>query len=360
MFYTWGQSAAGNQFDPGFGKQVQWDIPLLEGYAHEFLTNTSGQPGTHHRQGIINPDAVARIQRFNPQAVLVFGWAYTSHLKIIRHFKNKLPVLFRGDSTLLDERPGWKAVARYWFLRWVYKHIDKALYVGKNNYAYFRKFGLRPVQLVWAPHAVDNDRFMGNDAAYRQEALVRRIRLHIRETDFVFLFAGKLEPKKDPFLLLEAFMTAGFNDVVHLVFAGNGILEEALKANAASDVRIHFLDFQNQQAMPALYRLADVYVLPSKGPEETWGLAVNEAMACGRAVIVSNKCGCAPDLVEDAVNGYVFTAGDAKALASKMHLLYQGQIQATVDAGSFPQKNQAVFAGSSLPCGRDPCMFTVG
>jgi glycosyltransferase involved in cell wall biosynthesis len=57
-----------------------------------------------------------------------------------------------------------------------------------------------------------------------------------------------------------------------------------------------------------------VFVLPSRDPD-TWGLVVNEAMSVGKAVIVSDKCGCWIDLVEGGNNGYVFPAGDANALA---------------------------------------------
>jgi glycosyltransferase involved in cell wall biosynthesis len=64
--------------------------------------------------------------------------------------------------------------------------------------------------------------------------------------------------------------------------------------------------------MPVVYRLADVFVLPSKGPGETWGLSVNEAMACAKPVIVSDKCGCAADLVHE--NGFVFSAMNQREL----------------------------------------------
>ncbi len=62
--------------------------------------------------------------------------------------------------------------------------------------------------------------------------------------------------------------------------------------------------------MPILYRLGNVFCLPSKGPGETWGLAVNEAMASSRPVIVSNKVGCAADLVSEGANGYLFNYND--------------------------------------------------
>lgn len=323
VFYTWSQISTGKRFDPGFGREVEWDIPLLEGYAYEFLGNTSAQPGSHHFRGIVNPDAIAKIESFEPDAILIFGWAFVSHLRIMRYFKNKIPVIFRGDSTLLDEKKGLKTLARYWFLRWVYSHIDKALYVGKSNYDYYIKFGIKPAQLVWAPHAVDNQRFIVHNKDYTLQARTIRQSLNIGEADFVFLFAGKFEPKKDPELLLNSFLRSGLGKSVHLVLAGNGVLEESLKIKSKDAVNVHFLGFQNQQAMPALYRVGDVFVLPSGGPGETWGLAVNEAMACSRPLIVSDKCGCAADLVENGVNGNIFAAGNEDDLIEKMVSSYQ-------------------------------------
>ncbi len=147
VFYTWHQSQAGLKYDPGFKKTIQWDLPLLEGYDFTFVRNISKDPGTHHFKGLVNPSLNEEIAAWEPDAVLVFGWSFTSHLKCIRHFHNKIPVLFRGDSTLLDEAKGVKTFLRRLFLKWVYAHVNLALYVGTNNKAYFLKHGLKEHQL---------------------------------------------------------------------------------------------------------------------------------------------------------------------------------------------------------------------
>jgi glycosyltransferase involved in cell wall biosynthesis len=78
------------------------------------------------------------------------------------------------------------------------------------------------------------------------------------------------------------------------------------------------MPFHNQSEMPLLYQMSDVFVLPSKGPGETWGLAVNEAMASGCAIIVSDKAGCASDIVKNNVNGFVFHSESAFELGLAM------------------------------------------
>jgi glycosyltransferase involved in cell wall biosynthesis len=317
VFYTWGGSVLANKYDPGFGKVITWDIPLLEGYDSQFLDNSARHPGSHHFRGIVNPDIIRRIDAFRPDAILVFGWSYSSHLMVLRHYKGKVPVFFRGDSTLLDDRRDLRALARNLFLGWVYRHIDKAFYVGTNNRAYYTKMGLSDGQLVKALHAVDNSFFCDADGAYQEKADQWRTELGISPGALVFLFAGKLERKKSPDLLIEVFEESAFPFEAHLILVGNGELESSLKSRATRET-VHFLGFQNQRMMPVVYRLGDVFVLPSEGPKETWGLAINEAMASGRPVLASTKCGASIDLIRDGVNGFMFKAGDAADLSAKM------------------------------------------
>lgn len=313
VFYTWGQTEQGSVYDPDFKKEFKWDIPLLDGYEKEFIENISNEPGAGHFNGIKNKDLIQCIDAYEPNALLVYGWSFQSHLQILRHYAGKKKILFRGDSTLLDEQSGVSArkIFRRLFLTWVYRHVDFALYAGSANKAYYQAHGLKESQLVYAPHAVANGRFNDADGTQAAKANAWREELGISPDEIVFLFAGKIEPKKDPKLLIEAFSSLSSADL-RLIIVGNGILEQELKDRAATDQRIIFLDFQNQQQMPVIYRLGDVFVLPSIGPGETWGLAVNEAMASQRPVIVSSKCGCAQDLVRG--NGIIFEAGSKQDL----------------------------------------------
>ncbi|MEJ8816948.1 glycosyltransferase family 4 protein [Lacibacter sp. H407] len=335
VFYTWGQTEHGFVYDPDFKKEFKWDIPLLDGYDKEFVENISKQPSAGEFKGIKNADIFQRIDRYNPDALLVFGWSFHSHLQVLRRYNGKKKILFRGDSNLLDEKQGVspKKILRRLFLRWVYRHIDIAMYTGEANKAYYKVHGVDDTQLVYAGHAVDNDRFFDADGVYTSNAKALRNELGIAQDELVFLFAGKLEPKKDPGLLIDAFLRLSQHQV-RLIMVGNGVLEQELKQKAADDSRIVFLGFQNQQQMPVIYRLGDVFVLPSKGPGETWGLCVNEAMASGRPVIVSDRCGCAGELISG--NGKAFRAGDLHALYNTM-LFFAEHREALVEMGNLSQ-----------------------
>jgi len=308
VFYTWSQSQHGAKYDPGFGRVINWDIPLLDGYEYEFVENIAKEPGSHHFKGINNPSLNEKLKDWQPGAILIIGWNFISHLRCMRYFKRKVPILFRGDSTLLDEQPGLKKQLRRVFLKFVYSFVDYAFYVGSNNKKYFLKHGLKEEQLHFAPHAIDNDRFTDNEAEQLEKVKAWKKELGLNNNDFVLLFAGKFESKKDPALILE--LAASITDPkVKFIFIGNGILESELKSAALPDKRILFLDFQNQKMMPVVYRMSDIFILPSKGPGETWGLAINEAMACARTVIASDKVGCAVDLISNK-NGYVIKGRD--------------------------------------------------
>ena len=321
VFYTKGKE---NEYlpDTGFGKTIVWDIPLLEGYPYEWVKNTAANPGSHNFKGIVNPDLIGLINEWQPDALLVYGWAYSSHLKVLRYFKNKIPIYFRGDSTLLNKTGGIRETLKYIYLNWIYKHVNNAFYVGTNNKSYFKKYGLKETQLIFAPHAIDNERFK---KTHKQKAADFRESLGIPDGAILILYAGKFEHVKNVELLLSAFIQLHKADV-HLLLVGNGIKENILreKANNSSLTgNIHFSDFKNQSFMPVLYQAANLFCLPSLS--ETWGLAVNEAMACSTAVLVSDKVGCAVDLVENNYNGLVFKSESVDELIHSLQILTQSK-----------------------------------
>lgn len=318
VFYTWGESVLHDKYDPGFGKNISWDIPLLNGYEYNFVQNVAKDPGSHHFTGIDNPTLINEIKEWKADAILVYGWRFKSHLKVMRYFHGRLPVFFRGDSTLLSKRNGIHSLIRKYFLRWVYSHVDKAFYVGSHNKSYFKQHGLNETGLMFAPHAVDNERFADESGLYQAKAAEWRKHLGIDTDDLVIVYAGKLEPVKNLGWLIE--VIRGSDEIpVKVLFVGNGSSEKELKEKAYGDSRFIFTDFQNQQQMPIVYRLGQAFILCSHS--ETWGLSINEAMASGRTIFVSENCGCATDLVKNGINGYIFNVDDKISLINRIEEL---------------------------------------
>lgn len=324
VFYTWSQSTE-EVADIDFGKKITWDIPLLEGYQYEVVENTSLEPGPHNRKGIDCPKLIDTIKKWSPDALMIYGWNYKAHFDAMKYFKGKIPVYFRGDSTLIDEKPGIKRIVRRLFLKSVYKNADFAFYVGKNNKDYFLAHGFKENQLFFAPHAIDNKRFADVNGEYDIGSARWKKELCISDENLVILFVGKFEPKKNPVLLLDAVKKVNDSNI-HLVFVGNGILENELRSKSVGMKNIHFVAFQNQSKIPELYYMSDIVALTSQGPGETWGLVINEAMACGKAVLVSDKAGCNIDLVDQKINGHIFPSGDLNRLTSSVKQMNSKEI----------------------------------
>lgn len=318
-FYLWDFGVT-TQRDAGFGHALKWDVPLLDGYESEFVPNASTRPGTDRFFGLRNPELARRVAAWEPDAVLVFGYGHAALLRFLLTWRRhgRAPLLFRGDSHLIGRPPPrLRDRIRRYMTRLAFKRCAGFLAVGQANQAFFLAHGVPPERIFLAPHCVDNARFAHDPAGKRAAALAWRAELGIAPERRVFLFAGKLEPKKRPDLLLEAFLSQPLPGAT-LLFVGHGPLEAAVRAGAAGHRDVVFAPFQNQAAMPRTYAAADVLVLPSQGHQETWGLAVNEAMATGIPAIVSDHVGCRADLIEEDATGWSFPAGSVSALAQAL------------------------------------------
>jgi glycosyltransferase involved in cell wall biosynthesis len=317
VFYLW-EFGVTAQRDQQFATTIKWDVDLLSGYDHEFVPNLAREPGTHHYGGLHNPALPARLAAWRPTAVLFFGYNWSSHLRAIVSARLRgVPLLFRGDSHVLGR--GAPRPLQRLALRALYAQFAALLPVGAANQDYFRLLGVPARKLFFAPHSVNHELYNPDSAAHRSAAAALRKQLGILPTWRVVLFAGKLIAAKQPRELLAAFLQFSPPDTA-LVLVGEGPEKPALLelAKPAPRGTVHFLPFANQSEMPARYLLADLFVLPSRGHYETWGLAVNEAMHLGVPALVSNLVGCQRDLVTEGETGWVFDAADPQALGEAL------------------------------------------
>jgi glycosyltransferase involved in cell wall biosynthesis len=214
----------------------------------------------------------------------------------------------------LNKTNWWTNNIKRIVLKWIYSNVDFAFYVGTLNRQYYQEYGLQNQQLIFAPHAVDNDRFARK--VYNQSTALRS-ELNISKNSKIILFAGKLDVNKNAKLLLKAFLELDLVDT-HLIFVGSGVLMKEMKLMSIHHSYVHFTSFKNQTEMPALYQAADLFCLPSLN--DSWGLAINEAMAAGTAILVSDQAGAAIDLVQ-ASNGRMFKSNDLSDLKEQLQKL---------------------------------------
>jgi glycosyltransferase involved in cell wall biosynthesis len=304
VFFAHRQTAE-QQASAGFGVAFDWDVDLLSGYDSRFLTNVARQPSTDRFAGCDTPGIAEEIARGGFDAFVVPGWALRSYWQAVRACRRRgVPVLVRGDSQLGSQRNGAVRLAKALAFSQLLRRFDGFLYVGQRNREYLLHYGAPAERLFFSPHCVDNDAFAAASSGIDRRQSRRRV-----------LFVGKLIGRKRPADLLHA--VARLRDKpLQIAFAGAGELESELrKIAAASSVDADFMGFVNQSELPSAYASADVLVLPSDG-QETWGLVVNEAMACGIPAVVSDVVGCGPDLIDPGQTGAMFPFGDVAALAS--------------------------------------------
>lgn len=319
VFYFSDHSVRGYA-DQGFGGvHVRWDTPLLDGYSHKIL------PGLRKCDtvGIAKPlsyGILSCLRRDKFDAIWVHGYHTVNALHVMLAAKVLgIPVLLRAESTL-DDRPRGlgKLATKQVFFSLLRRFVDAVFAIGIRNTGYWNAYLGNSIPIFPMPYAVDNDFFrtLAAQAAPGREELRRELKLEPRIP--IFLFASKLQRRKRCIDLVEAFLglapAPGKEPSAYLLIVGDGEERAAIEQRiaAAGSRNIRMLGFRNQSELPPLFDLCDVFILPSI--HEPWGLIVNEVMNASRAIVLSDQVGCAPDLLRDGVNGFVFPAQNVEAL----------------------------------------------
>lgn len=314
----------------GMGELPKWDVPLLDGYRSSFSRNYSPVPNVSRFWGTINPGIIGHVARSKHRNVWIFGWNSVTNLLVIL-----TATLLRKRVWMLAESP-WnqevrKTGSKQRFKRWLltkilFRIVDRFLYIGEQNRRFYLQHGVTDERLVYAPYCVDNQRLQSSRTAAAAKRDAVRDGLGVSSDTLVVLFVGKLISKKCPMDLLDAFQGVCHEDS-QLWFVGSGPLESQLRARTAElglAGRVQFLGYRNQQELPELFAASDMFVLPSTDGE-TWGLVVNEAMNFGLPVVVSDRVGCADNLVKD--NGYLFPVHDVERLTEALSKMLQASPQ---------------------------------
>lgn len=300
----------------GFCVAFEWDIPVLEGYRWQQVPELRGKGGLHGFFAARIAHPLRLLRHLNPDVLLLTGWHVWPLVQMLIAARwAGIPVIMRGESNALRKR------------RWITRALHQALLrrcaailpIGRASRDFYLGYGIANKKLFDTPYFVDNARFAQSaaEALPRRDAL--RAQWSIPVDAICYCYAGKLEPKKRILDLLEALRIAAAQSArLHLLVVGAGELMTAAKAAVTQyDLPVTFAGFLNQSEIPLAYVAADCLVLPSNYGE-TWGLVVNEAMACGRPAIVSDRVGCASDLVSPGGTGEIFPYADTGALAQRL------------------------------------------
>jgi glycosyltransferase involved in cell wall biosynthesis len=309
--------------DAGFGRNVAWDDPMMEGYSCSVLSAEKGEPlsgwGSLTGKGV-----GGALDRLKPKAVLLTGLNYRFDWAAYAQAKRRgIPVWLRCETQ--DEsvrRSGAKPLLRGVIYRMAYFGLNRTFWIGTLNRQHYQRHGVSEARLRRAAYGTV-DRFAGWGAV--EKAGIRaatRVAAGIPEDAVLVGFSGKFIPKKHPDILFEmlAHLPEKLRSKVWLYFLGSGELEPVLRTAAELSGRATFAGFANQSQLASHYLAMDLLVLPSRRMGETWGLVANEAMQGGCGIIVSNAVGCGADFA-----GWerfrIFGEEDAKGLAEQVGAL---------------------------------------
>jgi len=213
------------------------------------------------------------------------------------------------DSTALDgERSSWKEKAKAFFFR----RCHGFFCYGIRSKEYIASYGIDPQKIY--------DGCQAAALAHDYDAAAIRAYYDGRSNDAApssrFLYVGRLATEKGLFDLLDAFCRVhGQNPEATLHLVGSGLIEEGLRQRTrvlGIESAVAFLGTKTPREIGGLLMSSTAMILPSY--VEPWGLVVNEALSFGCPVVVSDVCGCVPELVRDGITGYSFPAGDVDGL----------------------------------------------
>jgi glycosyltransferase involved in cell wall biosynthesis len=268
---------------------------------------------THSREELchaldeLQPQVVVCVGYADPEINQAMAWALC----------RRVPLVTCSDSTYDDEPRSWGKEA---LKRRIVAAFDAALVAGRRAHDYSKRLGFGDDCRFQPWDVIDNQHFEHGAALSRNDGPASRERLKLPPR--YFLCVARFVPKKNLPRLVEAYaryaLQAG-NDAWSLVLSGTGPLETELRncvAAAGLTGQVHFPGFLQYPDLPAYYGLAGAFILPSGSDQ--WGLVVNEAMAAGLPVLVSSRCGCAPDLVREGENGFTFDPENIDMIAGRL------------------------------------------
>ena len=312
----------------------QWQV-----YKDEIRFSYGVLPSWRKRIGgynaLVNRGVWRALVQAKPDVILCGGYNYLGSWQALLWARARgVPFLLWSESNLDDMRPGHAVIEllKQEFLR----ACSGFVVPGQAAWDYLKAHKISDDRIFTASNAVDNEMFSAGAADARRDAV--RLRRELDLPARYFLFTGRLVREKGVFELLAAYakLDRSLREQIGLVFVGDGPCRKELEeqARAIEPGLIRFPGFAQREKLAGYYGLAEMLVLPTYS--DTWGLVVNEAMACGLPVILTRAAGCGRELVTQGWNGMLIPARDVESLAAAMQTM-----------ASDPERSAAMGANSS-------------
>ena len=287
-------------------EEYPWSF-VVEGAAYTLLSlEGSLSPEQDPPRSVLRHQLEQLLERYQPSVIVSVGWADRAYLQLMQLAQQRsVPLVVVSDSRRQDSaRSPWKE----WLKRQLIRGYSAGIVAGTQSRAYIKQLGMKS-EAIQQPWDVVNNQLFAQLAA---EATTETF----SNLEAPFLCVGRFIPEKNHALLLEAFsLYQSKGGTRSLLMVGHGPLEHLIRHACQQLPRpqaVRMAPFVELEQLAAYYGRSHALVIASR--KDTWALVVNEAMAAGLPVIVSQACGCVDDLVEDGVNGWSFACDDVQGL----------------------------------------------
>lgn len=347
--------------DEGFGHDVEWDTNLTSGYDWQTL-GLSRAPFHYSLRDYRSIYSGVRdwARRFRPDVVLVPGWTLPYLICVLALRRAGVELICRPEGRQ-PKTGGIRRLARDTIARRFVSSMSAAAVVGSDSRDELSRLGMPQERCHDSPYVVDDVWWTNQAATASQDRPGTRARWGVDADVTVYVSVGKLLPYKNPLLLLDVFSAVHRRvPSTHLVLVGSGELMNEVRAcisDLGLDGCVSVLGFVNQTELAYVLVASDVFVMVSN---ETWGLAANEALACGLPLAVSDEAGCSRDLVDDGVTGFRLPIARRGIVTDKLVELSDPTLRAGMQVGvervaarnTMAQAASGIIAAASDAAGR--------
>jgi glycosyltransferase involved in cell wall biosynthesis len=298
-------------------KVIQYDNPILEGYAHTFMKQGTPKSWWQKRTEFVNFQLPQQLREFAPDGIYLHGYENPSILwSMVMCRLWGIPLLLRGENEDLIPRPLWKRLVRETYLLWILRQFDAFLYIGTYNKRFYLKRGIPEKKLFSVPYSVDNGYFMpGSPAELERIREKVRSKYGVDAATRLFIYTHKLRQTMKPLDAVQAYCLLPETALrgSALIMCGDGELREQCEeiARGKKGAKIFFTGYISQAELKEHMLASDVMINPAQEP---WGCSTNEGLASGLAMISSDQVAGWPDMVTEA-NGFVYRCGDVRGLS---------------------------------------------
>lgn len=271
----------------------------------------------------VGPVVISELKQGHFDIAVICGYNHaTLLLSLLWCLVSQTPFVLQGESHLIQKRSKLKKTLKQWLLFPLLRKANAAFATGSKTMEYWEEIGIPRERIFIVSNTPDIHFFINESkkAMGQRELLRRSMGLGSQRTG---IFVGRFVKAKGVEVLLEALAQMAPKNRPHMILVGDGPLRNTYdEIIRKAGLPVQIKGFRQKEQLPELYTAADFFVLPSR--IEPWGVVVNEAMACGLPVLLSDQVGAAYDLLKEGRNGFMVPTEDVnewrEALEKMMRL----------------------------------------